>query len=273
MIKQYLKNRRSHSGNVRFKKNRYKDIAKTVRVQLDDKDNDYIFKESGLNLNTLQYNTFRFCFFIVLLVVAMISYFRTNSDIFFHIIGIFILMLLSEPQISFLGKSTPFGFVMKHIKKEYTAKINNELYQTTTQLKNLALAQKDNPMGADFIIEQLMRFTRHTKPVFSQTLSIWRLGKEKEACDYFSKEIGTKLGQDFASVLLKLDQINPAELVEQIILFQTHIKEERITATLRKQEAISNIVFIPIIAAAFVIMLNFVAIVIWIDSMNTILNL
>ena len=57
------------------------------------------------------------------------------------------------------------------------------------QLKNLAIATKDNPLGADFIIEQLMRFTKITKPIFVRTLSIWRMGEYEKACGYFKENI------------------------------------------------------------------------------------
>lgn len=263
---------RNHQ-KIRFRKNRYKDISNDIMTMLEENEKDNVFKDTGLRVTTVKYNILRIFIFIVFLLGMLITYLKSGTDVFKYIVTLISIMLITAPKMYFLGKTTLFGIIIKTLKKEYQMKKNVEIYRAITQLKNLAIAQEVKPLGADFIIEQLTKFTVITKPIFTQTLSLWRLGKEEEACQYFAGTIGTKLGKEFSNILIKLDQINPVELVDQLVLYQNHIKEERITLQLRRNEIISNIIFIPIVASAFAIMLNFVTIVVWMDSMKSIINL
>lgn len=230
-----------------------------------------IFEGTGLNL--FKYNLIRISILSFFIMIIIISLFREESNFLNNIVTLTILIIILIPQTKFAGRKTPFGILMKFLK-EYNEKAKNEeIYRAIIQLKNIAIAQKDTPLGGEYIILHLLKFTKKTKGVFSKMLSLWRLGEEKEATEYFSKEINTKLAKEFSGILLKLDQINPIELVENLELYQSHIREEKATARLKQQETISNIVYMPIIASAFAILLNFVLIVFWMDSMSTILNL
>lgn len=163
--------------------------------------------------------------------------------------------------------------VLELFKNNYRKKIDLELYNSISQLKNLVIVQKDHPMSADFLIEQLVRFTNKTKIIYLHTLSIMREGKDKDAIAYFKQSIQSKLGTDFANILAKLDYINPAELKQQLVLTQSSYRNEKVTMKLAQEEMLSHIIFLPIIAVAIVILLNFVIITVWLDSLYKMLNL
>ena len=229
------------------------------------------FKGTNIPITVAKYNTIRMIIFLMVFGGMVLG--DSGNSITKNIIILGLIYLITAPKKEVLGKKTPFGLLVDFLGREYKAKKDMEIYRAITQLKNLAIAQREKPIGADFLLEQLGKFTVVTKPIFTQTISLWRLGKEEEACNYFAEESGTKLGKEFSNIISKLDNINPAELVEQLELYQNHVKEERTTKKLKRQETISNVIFLPIVATAFVIMLNFVAIVVWMDSINSIINL
>ena len=96
----------------------------------------------------------------------------------------------------------------------------SELYDSCILLKNLALVYRQMPLSADMILELLMENSWKLKPVYREVLNLYRNGKRQEAFSFFAGAIGTKSGRSFSVILAKLDQINPAELLEQMKVFQ-----------------------------------------------------
>lgn len=235
--------------------------------------NDDIFKDTGLKISLLQYQTGRYLMISLLFLMLIYSFFKNGNISLKHLLITIFIYLISAPVREFLGKKTPFYYFIYVLKNEYRNKLDLEIFRSISQLKNLAIAQKDKPFGADFIIQQLMKFSNITKPVYIKMLSKYRMGQEEEACKYFAEAIGTNYAKELANIFLKLDKINPGELVEQLTLYQVSIREEWRTKKMRKFEAISDIIFIPIIASALIVLLNFVVIVVYIEQASSIFNL
>lgn len=258
---------------VRFKSNRYREFSENIMESLKDQQTDNLFRSIGINISTFKYNIIRLSILLIMLLSTIYSDIISHDKGITRILIIVILILITAPQKEFWGHKTPFFYFVELMRKEYSIKRDIEIYRAITQLKNLGIALEDKPVGADFLINQLMRFTNYTKPVFAKTLSLWRLGKEEEACKYFDEAIGTKLSHDFSNILIKLDKINPAELVEQLVNYQERVKQEKVTEKLKRQEKISNYLYLPIIGVALAILLNFVVVVIMMDTMQAMYNL
>lgn len=256
---------------LRLQKNRYKDIKNFVSGHRDFQP-DSLFQGTGLNFTKAGYNAARNSIFAVLIGAAAVEHFLTGKNILPLLAVYAVLYVLTDSKEYFLGKKTPFFLAAELLKNDYKSKKDDELYKVIAQLKNFAIAQKDKPWSGEFIIRHIMRFTTITKPVFSQTLALWRLGREKEAASFLADAFDTRLGKEFSNIIIKLDSINPAELTDQLTLLQEHIDEEKMTKRLKRQELISNLIFMPVAAAALIIILNFVVIVIWLDSIQTLIN-
>jgi len=81
------------------------------------------------------------------------------------------------------------------------------------------------------------------------------------------------MGKELSGILSKLENMHPGELIEHLELYQNHIREVRMTQYLRRQEGLSHLLYAPVIVSAFLIMLNFMVIVIWMDAMQLIKNI
>lgn len=266
LLKSTWQSRSGKRKKIRFRTNPYIKMNNDVKNILSDTVLDHVFMESGIFFSAVTYNLFRYIILLTSLSIGIVSYVYYGKDPMNQFLLTFGIFIGTYPRLKINRFKTPFGWMLERIAEEYKEKKDLEIYRSITQLKNLAVAQQHKPLGADFIIEQLMKFTKVLKPIYAQTLALWRLGKEVEACNYFADATGTKLGYEFANILNKLDTINPVELVDQLILYQTHVKEERVTQLLKKQETKSNLMFVPILMLAFAIMMNFMMIVVWLDS-------
>lgn len=242
---------------VRFKAKPGKRIRETI-MAMGDKSSDEVFQNAGINLSVARYTAIRNLSAILAISYIVVEMLLAGIPaVKMQLILAMALYFVTAPKEYGGKKKTPtlFKKALDVIKKGYQDKKDEELMNLVSQLKNMIVTQKDNPKSADYILETLMRFSNITAPVFMSALSLVRRGRPDEAYRDFAKKFDTKLGSDFAAIIGKLDQMNPAELVIQIDAFQSGIKEERRTRRLRKQEANGHRVFA--LASVLIVLLMF----------------
>lgn len=151
-----------------------------------------------------------------------------------------------------------YSLIKRFVNKRRKAYIENELYQSASILENLIKLQKNSPKGAAYIIEQISSYSKELKKPFEYMLYYLRLNQKEEAVAAFERECGTKTAKEYADILIKMDSINPADLKENISLLRRRLREESITREKNKNEVISDIIYIPVLANVMLIFINFI---------------
>ena len=118
--------------------------------------------------------------------------------------------------------------------------------------------QKNSPKGAAYIIEHIASYSKELKKPFEYLLYYLRLNQKEEAAAAFERESGSKSGKEYADILIKMDSINPADLKENISLLRRRLREESITREKNKNEVISDLIYIPVLANVMLIFINFI---------------
>ena len=131
----------------------------------------------------------------------------------------------------------------------------------------MAVVRKDYPVSLDYMIEELAKGSGKLKPVFQDTLSIYRSGRYEEAFSYFANTVSSQYAEGFASILSKMDKINPYELVTQLDVYISVIKEARITASMRQAERRSLIITGFAAASELLCLVNFCVVVVFLDML------
>jgi len=171
LVKEYLKDRLNKY--IRFKRNRYRELKEYFTDQLNDSDLNAAFYNAGLNIKAIHYQLIRYSLFMVYMLLLAVEYINAGYVDNRNLILAFAVFGISSPTMTFMGKTTPFNYIMLKLSKYHKERLDIEISRSITHLKNIAIAQKDKPMGADFIISQLMRFTVLTKPIYSNMLFIF----------------------------------------------------------------------------------------------------
>lgn len=164
---------------------------------------------------------------------------------------------------------------MRHMKYKYIRKKENlelELYDSCITLKNLAIVNGSKPFSGDFLYTMLMENATRLKPIYREMLLLYRQGRDEEAFEYFSKAVGTKAGRNFCVILAKLEQINPAELIEQMEVFQNMMAEKRMTQALKIAQRNSLITTIWSGATVFSLLINFAVVAVFTDTLIMLKN-
>lgn len=240
-------------------------IKKTLNKKpIKVKSNNLLYGTSKY-LDRQSYEAIRLLLLVMFSVIGIFT-FRSGYILF----GIFIYLFM-YPQERIGATKTPFGFIKGVIVKSDKEKKDTELFGCLSLLKNM-IVQKDDQISADFIIENLAQSMSITKPAFLQMLARFRMNKVKEAEEAFYAEIGTDLSKEIASLLMQMDQLDPAEFEEIVISKQAFVREYKKTRESRKAEAISDLIYIPIVVDAIIVLMNFLIIAYFIPQQDLILN-
>ncbi|WP_304944599.1 hypothetical protein [Vallitalea guaymasensis] len=227
------------------------------------------FTDAGINITTDKYNNLRLIIFLTTVILTCISYHGNRLPI---VLALWLTAyLISAPVIKLGKKDSPFMLVIKMIKTMQNKKKDTEIYRILIQLKNIAITQQDKPYSADYTINQLIKFSKLTRNALINFLMYYNIGKEDEAYKKFTKDINTQMGNDIGMILLKLDKLNPTELIEQIDIIKERNREKHITEKHRKQNAISDLIYLPIIIPVFILFLNFIMITVWIPRIEKVI--
>jgi len=141
-------------------------------------------------------------------------------------------------------------------KEKRRGQIDIEIYESISFIRNISALGKGRNIGSDYLITQLADRDCILKPAYVKMLSLLRLNKRREAAEAFIEETGTVMGREFAGLLLQWDELDPADLSEILLSHQKAIKEARMTARKKRDEAVSEIIYLPIVANVMMICIN-----------------
>lgn len=231
------------------------------------------FIDSGFKISFVnhykRYQLGRYTIFLIILFILILKAF--NSTI--SISTIFIICLIffaTSPKIK-LGKHwTLFGHTMRFFNDEYKKKQDVELSSIIIQLQNIAISQRDEPTTLSHMLSRVVRFAKYTKIAFIKMISYLDQGREEQARNAFISEIDTSLGKDLAYILIELDRIEPSKVINQLKLLEDRVRKENLAHKNNAEEFYSNLMYIVPTALCFIILLNFLMIVLNLVTSNTI---
>lgn len=163
-------------------------------------------------------------------------------------------------------KGSPFEAVYRWIVSYREKKMDREIFESITFLRNLASLEKGRSSSTDFIIEQLSEYNGLLQPIFIKMLNLLRINRPKEAAALFAQKAGTPAGRDFAGLLIQWDRLEPGELLETLLSYEKSMKAVRLTDQRRRDEIISDLIYFPVVLNILVIFINFIYVAYFLDQ-------
>ncbi|MFV0516529.1 MAG: hypothetical protein ACK5MV_03970 [Aminipila sp.] len=239
---------------------------KKIKSALMDNSRDYIFESAGINLSIKKYIVIRKLCFSVCIIYSLFQ--LAKGDIYgtqkLLIISI-AFYYITSPKETMNGRTSPLYYVLTKLRSRRLEKMDEELAGIIMQMQNIIISN-DN-MSADYLMTRLLPFTNLTKQAFAMSLRFVRQGDARMATTSFSKHFGTKLGESFANIIVKLDVLPADEFKEQLRAIQKRAESERRTRRDSKNTRLNTIRYMFAMAWAFIIAGNFLYLIV-VDSMK-----
>jgi len=221
-----------------------------------------VFHFGGANISLLNYQIVRFlalsAWFVLIILLKVTKGIPLFGPQLFLLI---VLAVASTPKHKMGRIRLPFSYIDGFFSKVKRQAANKEIYRSLSQLINLFTIKGDSILGSNYILEEIIKYNKVTKPVYLKMLSMWNMNERQQAADYFAETIGTKEARALATIFLKLDHISPKELKVQLLNYQNNIKTEAITAREKINERNGNLIYMLAIISAVVVLLNFLIVV------------
>ena len=216
----------------------------------------------GISISLLNYQIVRFLALGVWFVLIILLKVLKGMPLFGPQLFLLILLAAASTPRKKIGRiNLPISYIDVFFGRVKKDAANKEIYRSLSQLINLFTIKGEGILGSNYVIEELIKNAKVTKPVYLKMLSMWNMNKRQQAADYFADTIGTKEARALSAIFLKLDNISPQELKLQLLNYQNNIKSEAITAREKINERNGNLIYILAIVSAVVVLLNFLVVV------------
>lgn len=245
--------------------------GKRVITTLKDREADEIFLQAGIRLSVKKYqmicNVITAAIFVYAMVQILDNQFMTGLKIAVIAVG---FSLLTKPKEFLWGKiKSPFHWALTSFTKSYQERKDMELANLITQMRNLILSWGDMNRSTSYLLTRLIPYTSITKPILLQTHLLIMQGRREEAASFFSKRMGTKLGNEFSKILVKLDSLPQTEFLEQMNVLMANLEERRETKKEQQLQRSKMIIFLLASAEMLLIMFDFIYVILY-DSILSI---
>lgn len=147
---------------------------------------------------------------------------------------------------------------MQFQKSRKEQAIDREIYEAISFMRNVISIESGRQTSADYIIERLSKKEGVLQETYIKMLSFLRVNQKQKARKLLESNLSTASGREFAALLIRWDDIDPKELVEVLISHQKGIKEMQLTVQKRKEESISDLLYLPVIVNVIFLFINFI---------------
>jgi hypothetical protein len=145
-------------------------------------------------------------------------------------------------------------------------RMDAEIYEHISFLRNLIILGQGGRLPTDAILEELIRCGGSLQPVYSRCLQLLRMNRRREAAEHFARRVDTEMGRDLGRLLLQWDEIAPKDLLETLLSHQKNLKEIRLTEQKRRNETLSDLLYLPVVLNVMLVFLNFIYVAFLIDQ-------
>lgn len=244
-----------------WKENQTKVVEKAGKSGAEHK-----FKEAGypFGINGIRY----YIFFISLISFLAINY-LVIPFLFGETISIWTVLILVAIYLLLLPgfPYSLFHYLIKRMMEYNQAKKNSEVFMLYDLIINEVEMMENTRINTYNLLRNLKTYFDVINPSFTKLLSQWTddEGPDK-ALDYFADDLGSKEAKALVSVLKRLDENDRETALTSLRGMNNMFVRSQIENYRRKRKVTTDLASIPIKVTHFLILLNFMALVVYMVS-------
>lgn len=164
------------------------------------------------------------------------------------------------------------GYDFQKLSRKY--KVEKEIYEGTSFMRNILTLNAGKEVRADVLIEKLADKNGVLQPVYAKMLGLLRVNRAGDALQTFIKGCDCQASaKEYGSILVKWDELNPDELGEILISIQKAAREKRVTEQKKKDEIVSDLIYLPVVLNVLIIFVNFLYVAFFLNQQEMLMQL
>lgn len=158
-------------------------------------------------------------------------------------------------------------------KEQRKNRAEGEIAEAISYLRNAVAMGRGETMGTGLILEELSELQGSLSPAYLKMIQYLRLNEKEKVIETFYQACGSELSRDFARLLLQWEELPPVLLVETLESYQKNIREVRLTKQKKRDELISDFIYLPVIMNVMLVLVNFIYVAYFIDQREMLLTM
>ncbi len=137
-------------------------------------------------------------------------------------------------------------------------RLERELAESLAYIKNLVILGRGKSISAELLLTELSDISRALSPVYLDMAHWLHLNEKERAAKSFSERFRSPYALETGQFLSRWEDIEPSELLSSVELYQSALREERMTKQVQKDETLSDLVYFPVVLNCMAVLLNFI---------------
>lgn len=215
-----------------------------------------ILKEASypLGLNAVLVNTIFAVLFLLLALNYVLYPLLISGEIYFRFfVGILVIVLL-YPSIPY----TPANFILKKLIEYRKAKLNAELFSLYDMIVSEIQMMQSTRINMYSLLNSLTPFFKELGPSLTTLIVEHNSIGTNKAVDNFVETIGTNEAASLGTVLKTFDEAGRETLIKSLKGMEELFIVSQVENNRRKRKTALDLASIPITAANYIIILNFI---------------
>ena len=152
------------------------------------------------------------------------------------------------------------------LKKQRVQKMEREIARDMVFLRNLLLLGSGSVLSVDYVLTRLAFREGPLKPAYLAMLSHQRLNRKQKALEAFSSYVQVPMARELAGLLLQWDELESKVISEILTSHQKTLRDIRMTQQTRRDETMSDLIYLPAVFNVLIICVNFIYISYYINQ-------
>lgn len=153
----------------------------------------------------------------------------------------------------------PISFYLSKIKRSMKKDAyDEELFRALLYVKNISILGSSSSISTQLLLEELSEISDNLKKVFLDMAHYLTVNDKEKASRLLGDVVGSDIARDVGRFLAGWEELSPNDILETIETYQNILYQARITKQKRKDEAISDIIYFPVVLNCMLVLLNFI---------------
>ena len=171
--------------------------------------------------------------------------------------------LAAARTVSALRPSLLVGRLRSETDKD---RMLSELSSALAYIRNMAVLGRSSDISAEELLAELESVTKLLRPAFGIMRELLQTGEKKKAGTILYTATGENCAKDIGVFLAAWEDVRPGDLAKTIDIYRSALTGARYTRLRRRDEIISDIVYIPVVINCAAVLLNFLYIAYFLEQ-------
>ncbi len=172
-------------------------------------------------------------------------------------------------------RSAPYRKLQQFAAGRKREAMQRDLAESLSYIKNLVVIGRGETMSAQLLLEELSELSKDLGPVFLSMARCIQLFDKQTAARQLYEALPFSYAKDIGEFLAGWEDIPPADLLNTVEVYRSALREDRLTRQKRRDEAVSDLVYFPVVVNAMAVLLNFIYVAYFIqqrDALSILFN-